>query len=83
MELTLPSSKTAPLQKGVKLTIAASFDIACQVHEMERFQIHETHRPQYATLFCLGILEQQAFTREDVVHMLQELATAAGLGHGV
>ena len=35
MELTLPSSKTDPFRKGVKLTIVRSHDTACPVRAME------------------------------------------------
>jgi len=82
MDLTLPSSKTDRFRKGVKLTIAASCDIACPLYTMEQFLAHDTHRRQYASLFCIGTLEQQAFTRQYVVHMLQGLAVTPGLGHG-
>ena len=83
MDLTLPSSKTDPFRKGIKLTIAASLDNACPVRAMEEYLARDTHRPHQAPLFCIGILEQEAFSREYVVHKLQALASIAGLGHGM
>jgi len=80
MELTLPSSKTDPFRKGVMLTIAASLDIPCPVHAMKQFLPHDTYRPPYTPLFCIGIPGEQPFTREYVVHSLQRLAITAGLG---
>ena len=70
MQLTLPSSKTDPFRTGVKLTIAASHDTACPVRAMQQFLIRDTHQPQYSPLFCLGMVEHQAFTPEHVVHWL-------------
>jgi len=57
MELTLSSSKPDTFRKGVKITIAANFDIACPLHTMEQFLAHDTHRRQYASLFSLRTLE--------------------------
>ena len=82
MELNLPSSKTDPFRKGIKLTIAATYDRGCPVLAMQRLRAIDTHRPEHAPLFCIGKLEQHAFTREYVVRRLQELATAVGLGQG-
>jgi len=82
MELNLPSSKTDPFRKGIKLTIAATYDKGCPVLAMQRLRAIDTHRPEHAQLFCIGKLEQHAFTREYVVRRLQELATGVGLGHG-
>ena len=81
MELTIPSSKTDPFRKGIKLTIAASNDSACPVHAMQQFLDLDTHRGQHSPLFCIGQSSQQAFTREYVVQRLQNLALIAGLGH--
>jgi len=83
MELTLPSSKTDPFRKGIKLTIAASLDNACPVRAMEWYLTRNTHRLYQAPLFCIGSLEQEAFSREYVVHKLLVLASTAGLGHGM
>ena len=82
MELTLPSSKTDPFRKGIKLTIAASHDEACAVQAMKGLQATDTHRPQWAPLFCIGRAEQLPFTREHVVQKLQTLATTTGMGQG-
>jgi len=82
MELNLPSSKTDPFRKGIKLTIAACHDSGCPVRAMKAFLAIDTHRPKHAPLFCHGQLAQQAFTREHVVQKLQELAITAGLGRG-
>jgi len=82
MELTLPSSKTDPFRRGIKLTIAASQDEACAVQAMKGLQAIDTHRPQWAPLFCIGRAEQLPFTRGHVVQKLQRLAITAGMGHG-
>ena len=82
MELTLPSSKTDPFRRGIKLTIAASHDEACAVQAMKGLQATDTHRPQWAPLFCIGKAEQLPFTWEHVVQKLQTLATTAGMGQG-
>ena len=83
MELNLPASKTDPFRKGIKLTIAATYDTGCPVLAMQRLWAVDTHRAQHAPLFCTGKLEQHALTREYVVRRLQELATASGLSYGV
>jgi len=49
---------------------------------MRQFLAVDTHRPAHSALFCIGQLEQQAFTREYVVQRLQQLARTAGLGQG-
>jgi len=82
MELNLPASKTDPFRKGIKLTIAASYDTGCPVQAMRALLDMDNHRPDHAPLFCLGKFSQQAFTREHVVARLQELAIIAGLGQG-
>ena len=82
MEVTLPSSKTDPFRKGIKLTIAASHDQGCPVSAIRRFFSIDNHRPSQAPLFCIGIQEQLPFTREYIVNKLQELAREAGLGGG-
>lgn len=82
MELTLPSSKTDPFRKGIKLTIAASHDSGCPVRAMTTFLTADTHRHQLSPLFCIGQVAQLPFTREYVVERLQQLAIAAGLGLG-
>jgi len=81
MELTIPSSKTDPFKKGIKLTIAASNYSACPAYAMQEFLDLDTHPPQHAPLFCIGQHKQQAFTQKYVVHKLQPLAFTAGLGH--
>ena len=83
MELALPSSKTDPFRKGIKLTIAASYDEACAVQAMGDFLAKDTHRPQHAPLFCVGIEKQDAFTHEHVVQKLQGLARTAGMTDGI
>jgi len=45
IELTLPSSKTDPFRKGIKLTIAASLDNACPVRAMEEYLARDTQGP--------------------------------------
>jgi len=82
MELNLPFSKTYPFRKGIKLTIAATYDKGCPVLAMQRLRAIDTHRPEHAPLFCIGKLEQHACTPEYVVRRLQELATGVGLGQG-
>jgi len=84
MEVTLPASKTDPFRKGIGLTISASEDDACPVKAMRQFLAVDTHRPgaAHSPLFCIGQLEQQAFTREYLVQRLQQLARTAGLGQG-
>ena len=82
MELTLTSCKTDAFRKGVKLTIAASLDIACLVQAMQQFLARDTYGPPDAPLLCLRMTEQPACTREYVVDRLQGLAITAGLGHG-
>jgi len=79
MDFTLPSSKTDPFRKGIKLTIAASNDRGCPVLAMQQFYSVDTHRPHYAPLFCIGRNKRNAFTREYVVQRLQQLARGAGL----
>lgn len=83
MEVTLPSSKTDPFRKGIKLSIAASNDTGCPVEAMRRLLRVDTHRHPLSPLFCIGRHEQLAFTREYVVAKLQELARHAGLGYGL
>lgn len=82
IELTLPASKTDPFRQGIQLTIVASNDTGCPVNAMKYLRSIDTHRPQFAPLFCVGIHEQQPFTREYVVQTLQGLAITAGLGRG-
>jgi len=82
IELTLPASKTDPFRHGIQLTIAASNDAGCPVRAMKHLGSIDTHRPQFAALFCVGLDEQQPFTREYVVQTLQGLAIASGLGRG-
>jgi len=82
MEVTSPASKTDPFRKGITLTISASEDDACPVKAMRQFLAVDTHRAADSPLFCMGQLEQQAFTREFVVKRLQQLARTAGLGQG-
>jgi len=82
MEVTLPSSKTDPFRKGIKLTMAASHDNACPVRAMQAFFACDRHRPQHAPLFCVGHTQQQAFSRQYVVNRLQGLAFTAGLNQG-
>jgi len=81
MELTIPSSKTDPFRKRIKLAIAASNDSACPLYAMQQFLDLDTNWPQHAPLFCIGQHKQQAFTREYVVQKLQSLAFTAALGH--
>ena len=40
----------------------------------------DTHRHLHAPLFCIGLLEQQPFTRQYVVQKLQQIAITSGLG---
>lgn len=82
MELSLPSSKTDPFRKGIRLTIAATYDAGCPVKAMQQLLTIDTHRPSHAPLFCIGKDIQSALTREYIVQRLQQLATTAGLGHG-
>ena len=82
MELTLPSSKTDHFRRGIKLTIAAFHDEACAVQAMKGLQATDTHRLQWAPLFCIGRAEQLPFAREHVVQKLQTLATTARMGQG-
>ena len=63
-EVILPASKTDPFQKGITLTISASEDDTCPVKAMRQFLAVDTHRAAHSPLFCIGQLEQQAFTRE-------------------
>ena len=79
LELNLPSSKTDPFRARIKLTIAATHNLGCPVRAMKEFLARDTHRPQHAPLFCIGKDEQQAFTREYVIQILQQRARAAGL----
>jgi len=83
IELTLPSSKTDPFRKGIKLTIAASLDNPCPVCAMEEYLTRDTHRPYQAPLFCIGSLEQEAFAREYDIHKLHGVASRAGLDYGM
>ena len=83
MEVTLPSSKTDPFRKSIKLSIAASNDTGCQVEVMRRLLRVDTHRHPLTPLFCNGRHEQRAFTREYVVAKLHELARHARLGYGL
>ena len=70
MELTIPSPKSDPFRKGIKLRIAASNDSACPVHAMQQFLDLETHWGQHSPLFCIRESSQQAFNREYVVQRL-------------
>jgi len=54
MELTIPSSKTDPFRKEIKLTITVSNDSACPVYAMQQFRDLDTNLPQHAPLFCIG-----------------------------
>ena len=67
MELTIPSSKTDPFRRGIKLTITASNDSACPVHPIQQILDLNTYWCQHSPLFCIGHGSQQAFTREYVV----------------
>ena len=80
MELTLPASKTDPFRHGIHLTISATNDIGCPVSAMRKLIQIDTHRHSHAPLFCIGLLEQQPFTREYVVQKLQQIAITCGLG---
>ena len=40
----------------------------------------DTHRHSHAPLLCIGLLEQQPFTREYVVQKLEQIAITSGLG---
>jgi len=82
MEVTLLASKTDPFRKGITLTILASEDNASPVEVIRQFIAVVTHRPAHSPLFCIGQLEQHAFTREYVVQRLEQMACTAGLGHG-
>ena len=81
MKLTIPSSKTDPFRRGIKLPIAASDDSGCPVHAMQQFLDLDTHRGQHSPLFCIGQSSQQAFTRDYVMQRLQNLPLIAGLKH--
>ena len=78
MELTLPSSKTDPFRKGIKLTIAASNDQGCPVASMKNLLALDTHWHHLSPLFCIGHQEHLPFTREYVVDRLQALAVQCG-----
>ena len=81
MELTIPSSKTDPFRRGIKLTIAATNDNASPLHAMQQFLDLDTHQGQHSSLFCIGKSSHKAFTREYVVQRLQNLELLAGLRH--
>ena len=74
--------KDRPLPQRRKADYRATYDQGCPVLAMQRLRAIDTHRPEHAPLFCIGKLEQHAFTREYVVRRLQELATGVGLGQG-
>ena len=80
MELTLPASKTDPFRHRIQLTITATNDIGCLVSAMRKLIQIDTHRHSHALLCCIGLLEQQPFTREYVVRKLQQIAITSGLG---
>ena len=80
MELTLPASKTDPFRHGIQLTISATNDIGCPVSAMRKLIQIDTHRHSHAPPFCIGLLEQQPFTREYVVQKLQQIAITSGIG---
>ena len=82
LELHLPSSKTDPFRKGIKLTIATTYNRGCPVLSMQKVRAIHTHRLKHAPLFRIGKFEQHAFTWEYVVRRLQELATVVGLSKG-
>ena len=79
MELTLQSSKTDPFRKGMKVTIAGTVDNACPLRAIEQYLTHDTDRPYQAPRFRIGSIEQVAFSRESLVHKVQELASTGGL----
>ena len=83
MELTLPASKTDPFRHRIQLTISATKDIECAVSAMRKLIQIDTHRHSHASLFCIGLLEQQPFTREYVVQKLHQIAITCGLGRAV
>jgi len=82
IELTLPASKMDPFRHGIQPTIAASNDAGSPVRAMKPLRSVDTHSPQFAPLFCVGLHEQRPFTREYVVQTLQGLAIVSGLGRG-
>ena len=82
MELVLPSSKTDPFRKGIKLTIAATHDSESAVGAMKALLAIDTHRHSHSPSFCIGQWNQRPFTWEYVVERLQKLAVMAGLGNG-
>ena len=82
IQLILPSSKTDPFRKGIKLIIAATNDLGCPVYAMQELLTIDSHRNQDSPSFGMGQWKQLTFAREHVVKRLRELAIISGLGSG-
>jgi len=81
--VTLQASKIDPFQKGINLTIAASYDNVYPVCAMKQYLARDTYRAPHKPLFCIGRYEERAFTWEYVILKLQPLAIMASLGQGM
>ena len=58
MEVALPTSKTDPFRKGMKLIIASTGDEEYPVRAMKELIEIDTHRPPPAPLFCIDKYDQ-------------------------
>ena len=81
--LTLPSSKTDPFRKGVRITLSASNDAACPVTAMRHlYELCPSWTP-HAPLFARPPGDgpgSEIFTREYLFQHLRELLGQLGVG---